>query len=207
MKIYNLVRYVLEEKIKHNEYESNEFSSIADYFNSHTIIKERTIIKSFKDLSLAQRYLDYINFRDLYMNFDDSYSYQIEEIDLDKEDEENKMEYCCFLDNSKVIKEVLVECVIRVDDMDYNQVNVLKYFVCPPKYYNGTNMKIDKPYTENCMDGYTDYCYNFIIKYNFKEDIKDFVKRLEDKCKEIIDKHFKDLDVKRIEFARYEDEL
>ncbi len=207
MKIYNLVRYVLEEKIKHNEDESNEFSSIADYFNSHTIIKERTIIKSFKDLSLAQRYLDYINFRDLYMNFDDSYSYQIEEIDLDKEDEENKMEYCCFLDNSKVIKEVLVECVIRVDDMDYNQANVLKYFVCPPKYYNGTNMKIDKPYTENCMDGYTDYCYNFIIKYNFKEDIKDFVKRLEDKCKEIIDKHFKDLDVKRIEFARYEDEL
>ena len=207
MKIYNLVRYVLEEKIKLNEYESNEFSSIADYFNSHTIIKERTIIKSFKDLSLAQRYLDYINFRDLYMNFDDSYSYQIEEIDLDKEDEENKMEYCCFLDNSKVIKEVLVECVIRVDDMDYNQVNVLKYFVCPPNYYNGTNMKIDKPYTENCMDGYTDYCYNFIIKYNLKEDIKDFVKRLEDKCKEIIDKHFKDLDVKRIEFARYEDEL
>ena len=207
MKIYNLVRYVLEEKIKHNEYESNEFSSIADYFNSHTIIKERTIIKSFKDLSLAQRYLDYINFRDLYMNFDDSYSYQIEEIDLDKEDEENKMEYCCFLDNSKVIKEVLVECVIRVDDMDYNQVNVLKYFVCPPNYYNGTNMKIDKPYTENCMDGYTDYCYNFIIKYNLKEDIKDFVKRLEDKCKEIINKHFKDLDVKRIEFARYEDEL
>ena len=91
--------------------------------------------------------------------------------------------------------------------MDYNQVNVLKYFVCPPNYYNGTNMKIDKPYTENCMDGYTDYCYNFIIKYNLKEDIKDFVKRLEDKCKEIIDKHFKDLDVKRIEFARYEDEL
>ena len=44
MKIYNLVRYVLEEKIKHNEDESNEFSSIADYFNSHTTIKERPII-------------------------------------------------------------------------------------------------------------------------------------------------------------------